>query len=50
VLGEHPVEVVLLATDLDPAEDFYANKLGLEVLVRSEEALTSDAAVAPAWP
>lgn len=40
MLGEHPVEVVLLATDLDAAGDFYANKLGLEVLVRSEEALT----------
>jgi catechol-2,3-dioxygenase len=40
VLGDHPVEVVLLATDLDAAWDFYANKLGLEVLVRSDEALT----------
>ena len=40
MLGEHPVEVVLLATDLDAAWDFYANKLGLEVLMRSEEALT----------
>lgn len=40
MLGEHPVEVVLLAKDLDAAFDFYADKLGLEVLVRSEEALT----------
>lgn len=40
MLGEHPVEVVLLAKDLDAALDFYANKLGLEVLVQSEEALT----------
>jgi catechol-2,3-dioxygenase len=39
VLGEHPVEVVLLATDLDAAADFYAGKLGLEVLMRSDEAL-----------
>lgn len=40
MLGEHPVEVVLLATDLDAASDFYADKLGLEVLTRSDDALT----------
>jgi catechol-2,3-dioxygenase len=40
MLGEHPVEVVLLATDLDAASDFYADKLGLEVLTRSDETLT----------
>lgn len=40
MLGEHPIEVVLLAIDLGAALDFYANKLGLEVLMQSEEALT----------
>lgn len=40
MLGEHPVEVVLLATDLDAASEFYADKLGLEVLTRSDDALT----------
>jgi catechol-2,3-dioxygenase len=40
VLGEHPIEVVLLAIDLGAALDFYANKLGLEVLMQSEDALT----------
>lgn len=32
MLGEHPIDVVLLATDLDAAKDFYANKIGLEIL------------------
>jgi catechol 2,3-dioxygenase-like lactoylglutathione lyase family enzyme len=31
MLGEHPVDVVLLATDLDASKDFYANKIGLEI-------------------
>ena len=39
MLGDHPVEVVLLATDLDAAWDFYADKLGLEVLTRSDDSL-----------
>jgi catechol 2,3-dioxygenase-like lactoylglutathione lyase family enzyme len=31
MLGEHPIDVVLLATDLDASKDFYANKIGLEI-------------------
>jgi catechol-2,3-dioxygenase len=32
LLGDYPVNVVLLATDLDVMKDFYANKLGLKIL------------------
>ena len=40
MLGDSPLDVVLLATDLDAANDFYANKLGLPVVGRSEQSLT----------
>jgi catechol-2,3-dioxygenase len=37
MLGEHPIDVVLLATDLETSKQFYAGKLGLEILSESEE-------------
>jgi catechol 2,3-dioxygenase-like lactoylglutathione lyase family enzyme len=37
MLGEHPIDVILLATDLAESKDFYAGKLGLEILRESEE-------------
>lgn len=40
MLGEHPIEVVLLATDLESSKEFYAGKLGLEILNEGEEAIT----------
>ena len=40
MLGDHPIDVVLLATDLDSSKQFYAGKLGLEILNESEEAIT----------
>jgi catechol 2,3-dioxygenase-like lactoylglutathione lyase family enzyme len=40
MLGDHPIDVVLLATDLESSKDFYAGKLGLEILNESEEAIT----------
>jgi catechol-2,3-dioxygenase len=40
MLGDHPIDVVLLATDLETSRDFYAGKLGLEILNESEEAVT----------
>jgi catechol-2,3-dioxygenase len=40
MLGDHPIVVVLLATDLETSRDFYAGKLGLEILNESEEAVT----------
>jgi catechol-2,3-dioxygenase len=40
MLGDHPIDVVLLATDLESSRQFYAGKLGLEILSESEEAIT----------
>jgi catechol 2,3-dioxygenase-like lactoylglutathione lyase family enzyme len=37
MLGDHPIDVVLLATDLAESRAFYAGKLGLEILRESEE-------------
>jgi catechol-2,3-dioxygenase len=39
MLGDHPIDVVLLATDLDSSKEFYAGKLGLEILNENEEAI-----------
>jgi catechol 2,3-dioxygenase-like lactoylglutathione lyase family enzyme len=39
MLGDHPIDVVLLATDLEESKEFYAGKLGLEILNESEEAI-----------
>ncbi len=40
MLGDHPIDVVLLATDLESSKEFYAGKLGLEILTESEEEIT----------
>jgi catechol-2,3-dioxygenase len=40
MLGEHPIYPVLLATDLATTRDFYHTKLGLEILIKSEAAVT----------
>ena len=32
MLGEHPIDIVLLATDLDASRDFYVKKIGLEIV------------------
>jgi len=40
MLGDYPVDVMLLATDLDLARRFYADTLGLEVLLESGQFLT----------
>ncbi len=40
MLGDHPIDVVLLATDLEESKEFYAGKLGLEILHESEEEVT----------
>ena len=37
MLGNHPIDVVLLATDLESSKEFYAGKLGLEILRESED-------------
>jgi predicted enzyme related to lactoylglutathione lyase len=40
LLSEHPVDVVLLALNLDASKDFYATKIRLPILVESPEAVT----------
>jgi catechol 2,3-dioxygenase-like lactoylglutathione lyase family enzyme len=40
MLGDHPIDVVLLATDLESSKEFYAGKLGLEILSESEAEIT----------
>jgi catechol 2,3-dioxygenase-like lactoylglutathione lyase family enzyme len=40
MLGDSPIDVMLLATDLDAARDFYTGRLGLEVLIVSDDFLT----------
>ena len=40
MLGKHPVDVMLLATDLGVARSFYGDTLGLEVLLEDEQFLT----------
>src|SRR5229473_2206418 len=39
MLGEYPIDVVLLATDLEASKDFYVNKIGLEILDESAYAI-----------
>jgi len=39
MLGEHPIDVVLLATDLGSSKEFYSGKLGLEILDENEVAI-----------
>src|SRR5262245_45420578 len=40
MLSEHPVDVMLLATDLAAARRFYHDTLGLQVLLEDEQFLT----------
>jgi predicted enzyme related to lactoylglutathione lyase len=40
MLGDYPINVVLLAKDLDSAKDFYANKVGLEILQEHPQVVT----------
>jgi catechol-2,3-dioxygenase len=40
LLSQYPIDVVLLATDMDASREFYANKVGLSVLTDSPGAVT----------
>jgi len=40
MLGDHPIDVVLLAKDLEAARDFYRDKIGLELVNESGAAVT----------
>lgn len=36
MLGDYPIEVVLLATDLQASRDFHVQKIGLEIVRETE--------------
>jgi len=40
MLGDYPIDVVLLATDLDAARDFYRDKIGLQIVNENPNAVT----------
>lgn len=35
MLGQYPIDVVLLATDIEATKDFYAKKVGLKILTEN---------------
>ena len=40
VLGDHPIDVMLLATDLAVAQDFYGSRIGLEIVIENDDFVT----------
>jgi catechol-2,3-dioxygenase len=40
MLSEQPIDVMILATNLGVAREFYADKVGLEVLIDTDDFLT----------
>jgi catechol-2,3-dioxygenase len=40
MLGDSPIDVMLLATDLEATREFYAERLGLEMVIASGDFLT----------
>jgi catechol-2,3-dioxygenase len=40
VLADHPIDVMFLATDLGVAREFYADRIGLEVLMEADDLVT----------
>jgi catechol-2,3-dioxygenase len=40
MLASHPIDPMILATDLAAAREFYGDRIGLEVLIESEDFLT----------
>jgi catechol-2,3-dioxygenase len=40
MLANHPIDVMILATDLGLAREFYGERIGLEVLIESDDFLT----------
>jgi catechol 2,3-dioxygenase-like lactoylglutathione lyase family enzyme len=40
MLGDYPIDVVFLATDLETTRDFYRDKIGLELLNENSNAVT----------
>jgi catechol-2,3-dioxygenase len=40
MLADHPIDVMLLATDLGVAREFYGDRIGLEIVLESDDFLT----------
>src|SRR4029453_18622616 len=40
MLADYPIDVMILATDLGVAREFYGDKIGLEVMIESDDFLT----------
>jgi catechol-2,3-dioxygenase len=40
MLGHHPIDPMILATDLAAAREFYGDRIGLEVLIESDDFVT----------
>ena len=40
MLASHPIDVMILATNLDAAREFYGEKIGLEVLIETDDFVT----------
>jgi catechol-2,3-dioxygenase len=40
MLGDHPIDVMLLTTDLAVAKDFYGGRIGLEVVIENDDFVT----------
>jgi catechol-2,3-dioxygenase len=40
MLAEQPIDVMLLGTDLDAAKEFYGDRIGLEILLDTDEFVT----------
>jgi catechol-2,3-dioxygenase len=40
MLGDHPIDVMLLATDLAAAKDFYGGGIGLEIVIENDDFLS----------
>jgi catechol-2,3-dioxygenase len=40
MLAEHPIDPMILATDLAVAKEFYGDRIGLDVLIESDDFVT----------
>ena len=40
MLADHPIDVMILATNLGAAREFYGERIGLEVLIESDDFVT----------
>jgi len=40
MLGDYPIDVVLLATDLEASRDFYRDRIGLQIVTENPGAVT----------